>query len=56
MVDAQAPRVLLIIFGGFSFYGPPNSDGRRGDALWRSTRNSRAVALRAKALPTCGEV
>ncbi len=54
----RSPGVLLIILGGFSFYGPPNSDGWRGDALWslRSTRNSRAVALRATALPPAGVV
>jgi hypothetical protein len=52
----KRPGVLLLIFGGFAFYGPPVAEGGRGDPLWSTTRNSRAVAQRAAALPGAGIV
>jgi hypothetical protein len=52
----RRPGVLLIIFGGFAFYGPEDSRGSRGNPLWSSARNSRAVTQRAAALPTAGLV
>jgi hypothetical protein len=52
----RRPGVLLIIFGGFAFYGPEDTHGSRGNPLWSSARNSRAVTRRSAALPTSGLV
>ncbi len=52
----KRPGVLLIVFGGFTFFGPPDDNGKRGDAIWSSTRNTRGVAHRAASRPSAGPV
>jgi len=48
--------VLLIVFGGFAFFGPPQGDGGRGDPIWSSVRHTRALAQRQRAVPQAGLV